>query len=317
MALDGGGGTALSTLYPYHQNTHFTLIGGGIGGDYVGTDPAPHTPQLSSVLPGGIMDYLGAALEAGNPYATAVPYDPTDELQSLDDAVAAYASMLSSLDPQTDFTSYLATAITGVDSVMDSTYIDDAVDAFETRTAPQFARAINRLTGPMAMIGAVNSSAFIIGMGLLERQRLADLADRTAQLEATESNQRAILAHQFMAEIITMANRNIEHARSLADAKGNAAKVRMIAKKEHLAEDLELDYKDLTYELELFGYGSAVLAAGLGAPQRPVGPSKAATALASTITTAATVASVASPLGLPLAGLLAGGAGLATWMANS
>lgn len=313
MAGDGGGGsTALAELHPYQQNTHYALIGGSIAAALSGgTDP-----DGTSVLPGGVLDYLNTSLAGGNPYSTAFAYDPENDLTDVQDLIDDYIAAAAAVDPATDFTSLLATALTGVGTLISSTHIDDEVDAFETKTAPAFARSVNRLTGPMASANATTSSAFVIGMALLERGRSTEIDEYRAKLNSNLQQQRAALGQQFVSEMSAMLARKNDGLRAAAMLQHEMSRSKIIANREFLSEELELDFKDVTYELELFGYANQTLAAGLGAPSRPVGPSKASTQLASTLSAAATIGGAASPLGAGPALLAAGLSGAFTWFAN-
>lgn len=307
MPAKGGGGTALSALTPYQVNTHLSLLGGGIGHATIGT---------SSFLADGVIDYLEDALAGGNPFSAAFAYDPANDLSDMQGAFDAFNALVSALNPETDFTSFLAQGLIGVDTLMDDTYIDSAVDAFETRTAAQFARSINRITGPMSDIGAVNSSAFVIAMTQAENARQAELNTYRATLDSQQQRERVQLAAQFASDMSKMLTQKLEATRAAATLQSDISKNKIIAGKEYLAEDLELDYKDVTYELELFGYGNAALAAGLGASSYPVGPSKASTALSSAISAGTTIGSLAGQISPALGALGFVGGGLATYLTN-
>ena len=318
MGLEGGGGTALSTLHAYQQNTHYALIGGSIVGawDDNATTSGQHDADGTSVLPGGVLDFLADALASGNPYATAYSYDPSVDLDEIQDRITQVIDIVDGLDPATDFSSYLTQALSSVDTLISSTHIDDTVDAFETKTSPAFARSVNRLTAPLATNNATGGSAFVVGMSLLERQRIAELDEYRAQLNSRKQDQRAQLGMQFVSEMSAMQGRLLQMNQVAATLQHEASRSKIVANKEFLAEELDLDYKDSTYELELFGYANATLAAGLGAPSRPIGPSKASTQLSSALTAATTVGAAAGALG-PGPGLIGAGlAGAFTWFAN-
>ncbi len=308
MGLDAGGGTALTALEVYQKNTHLSLIGGGI--DFT-------TAGSGDFLPSGVIDYLEEALAGENPFSRAFAYDPTSDLDKVQESIDEFKSLIEALDPETDFTSYLAQSLTGIDTVMDDTYIDNAVDAFETRTLDSWGRSINRITGPLADIGAANSSAFQVAMVLAENARQAELNTYRATLDSQQQRERVQLAAQFASDMSANLYRKADAYRTLVQLQGDASRSSIIANKEFLAEDLELDYKDVTYELELFGYGNAALAAGLGATQRPIGPSKASTALSSAIAAGTQIGALAGQVSPALGALGFLGGGLATYLVNS
>lgn len=312
--LGGGGSTALSSLVPYQQNTHYALLGGGINPTYAST--GPDLPDDTSVLPGGVIDFLDTALTAANPYTGTAAYDPTTDLAGIQTELDTYKASIAALNPLTDLTSYLAAALTHVDTLISSTHVDDEVDAFETKTDPAFARTVNRLTGPMFDNNAGNSSAFTIGMAVLERGRFTEIAEHRARLNTLKQQERMQLTPQIISELSNSLTRKLEGQRAVYGMQHELARNRIVANREFLAEELDLDYKELTHDLELFGYGQTALASGFGAAMRPNGPSKASTQLAATISTAATIATAASPLGMGPALALGAAGGLLTFLAN-
>lgn len=310
MSKPSGGGTAQTTLETYQKNTHLALLGGGID-----TSNVTSESTLDDI---GVIDYLNDALAGGNPYSTAFAYDPEDDLEDIQDAVDTFRSYVTALVPETDYITYITAGLSEVDTnFVPTTHINDEVDAFETASADQFARSVNRFTSGMSDINAVNSSAFIIGMAQMERGREAQLNDYRAKLGTQKEGIRASLAAQFADQMVRMFSMRLEAERAAAQMQEVASKSNIIANKEYLAEDLELDYKDVTFDLDLFKHGGNILASGFGAAQHQVGPSKASSQLSAAISTGGTLASLASPLG-PGAAILAGlgGAG-AAWLANA
>lgn len=69
-------------------------------------------------------------------------------------------------------------------SVIDSTTISTLIDSFEIDTDDEYNRSVARFSGGMADINAVQGSAFVIGMGLLERGRLNQLVRLGAELKS-------------------------------------------------------------------------------------------------------------------------------------
>ena len=305
--MSKGGGTALSELTTYQMNTHAALMGGGI-------TQTPHaTPgqaDPASNLPQGILDYLDDALAGGNPFSAAFSYDPSSDLLVIQDSVDTFQALVNALDPETDLPSHISIAVTGADTVISTAFIDADVDSFETMSAPAFARSLNRFTSGMADINAVQSSAFVFGMAQLENARLNEINSYRAKISSQSQHDRTVLIAQFCADIANMQGRQLDAQRAATDFQRAASTNAIIAGKEFLAEELELDYKDTTYEMELFGFANSALAAGLGASQHAVGPSKASTQMSAAISTGGTLAALGGQLSpaLGIAGFLAGGA---------
>jgi hypothetical protein len=313
--MSKGGGTALSALTTYQMNTHAALLGGGIN-QVASVSPTGQADPASD-LPQGILDYLDDALAGGNPFSAAFSYDPSTDMLTIQDSVDAFQALVSALDPETDLGSHISLAITSADGAITTTSIDADVDAFETASAPAFARSVNRLTSGMAEINAVNSSAFIIGMAQMENARTNELAAYRAKLASQNQHDRTVLVAQFAADIANMQGRQLDAQRAATDMQRAVSTNNIIAMKEFLAEELDLDYKDSTYEMELFSFANQTLAAGLGASQHAIGPSKASSQLSAAISTGGTLAALGGQLSPALGalGFLVGSTG--AWLANA
>lgn len=75
--------------------------------------------------------------------------------------------------------------------------IDDLTDAYEEDIKPTYMRSVNRFTGMMADIGAVQSSAFVQGMATLEASFMRDINKFTAE-KRNELTTRAVDAYLNM-----------------------------------------------------------------------------------------------------------------------
>ena len=306
-----GGSTALSALEIYQKNAHLALLGGGLTQDT--------TIDGASVLSDvGVIDYLKEALETGNPYSSTFAYDPSSDLSDVQGVIDNFRAYVDSLSPETDYGTYITEALRSVnEDILPDSYIDDAVDAFETASAPEFARSINRFTAPMSGYNAVMGSAFVIGLAQLERGRSQQLAAHRSVLVQQREQSRNAMVMQFASEIARTVGNRLEAERIAAQMQGDASRMTIIANKEFLAEELELDYKDVTYDMELFNFANSTLASGLGAASHAQGPSKASTQLSAAITTGGTLASLASPLGVAPALLAFAVGGGGAWAANA
>jgi len=71
-------------------------------------------------------------------------------------------------------------AVAAADAAVDSS-IEDLVDAYEEDIKPAYMRSLNRFTGMMADIGAVQSSAFVQGIATLEASFMRDVNKYSAE----------------------------------------------------------------------------------------------------------------------------------------
>ncbi len=84
----------------------------------------------------------------------------------------------------------IATAVTAAKTAEGSASVSDMVDEFEKRRTPAHFRAVNRFAGPLADIGAINSSAYIFGMAAIE----AEFSREVSEFDANATMQVFTLA---------------------------------------------------------------------------------------------------------------------------
>lgn len=81
-----------------------------------------------------------------------------------------------------DITTILASAQAAAESAANHISITNARDAFEVRTSPMYQRSVNRYASGFADINASNSSAFFIGMAMMESDRNQQVSEYDANL---------------------------------------------------------------------------------------------------------------------------------------
>jgi hypothetical protein len=209
-----------------------------------------------------------------SPWTAIDAYDPDNDIAAYEAEFEAYKLILTGLDEVTDF----ETMFNASDLVVDNTIITAEVDAFtdildddlNTKILPRFRRG-------MQDINAVQASSFVIGEAVIEAFRTRDIAKFTADLRLRGSDQRiqaTTMMLQLMAQRVSWRG---DYARNYTDA----MRMKFVAKKEQLDQDMDIDSKDATWDLEVFQYG-ANLMAGIGggtSVPKTQGPSKVSSAL--------------------------------------
>lgn len=93
-------------------------------------------------------------------------------------------------------------ALVAAKNAVDDTIVSEAVTAFRTEALKTHLRAVNNFTGPMADVNAVNSSAFIFGMAMME-------SDFTSDVSKFQSDLRLQLFRDAFAGFLQNAVQNI------------------------------------------------------------------------------------------------------------
>lgn len=287
-----GGGSSGAVSYPaYMQLIHGLWLDGGQ------TD----TPDNS------LTETINAAY-GNSPHLGRVAYDPTGELATAYAAVSEFSTRVGVLNPSNDYTVAFNTANALIDA--DSITIDegrvtadiaafDAIltDQLEDISLPQFRVG-------MLNIGAVNTSAFVVGESLLRAYKARDVAKYGTELRVQLAAKQDEINSRFMlqrtenvrvatTQILTSLLKRVDLSREVAALTIEAKRIHIVAKKEQLGEQADWDEEEAKWDLELFSYAQNLLAGpsgGVGVNQKR--PSKAVSAIGGALSGAATGAAV-------------------------
>ena len=366
------------TKYPYraimYGNWDGTIPKGwGLTGskvDWSGTDYDDNPSITRWMLDYGLSSTIGVT-----PYTDIDAYDPEPALDLIDNDLQSLRVFAQGLDSAALMTTYAAQAgalagteldVIDVDALTQTirgmaetnvssavmaalnaaadadmgTLVDSAMAAFRVRQRVEHTTATGRFAAGMSDINAVNSSAFVIGLALLESQyedRLAEydakftlpMAEATFKafvdlyLHSAESHLNAYIQNsdaerkrdlQYKAHIAqTMAGLLTTEAQSvgaIVTMSLEASKARIIAKREEQSDNIEFDTLDIFWDAEVFQRGANMLSAVNGAVVPNSGKAtKAQTALSMGATGASLGLQAAGPWGAVVggaAGALAG-----------
>lgn len=177
-----------------------------------------------------------------------------------------------------------------------------AQDDYERGLMPAFYRSVNRFTSGMADINAVMSSSFVMGLAHMESQLQHDIAkfstDIKMQLLTTLSGQylqvyasligvevdalmkgiasytaadveysrnKSYFLNQAIAEIMKSHDVGYDLRKASTSLEIDAAKTAMIAKKEQIDKDLEIDVLDAKWPMDVLLMGGNLIASITGA----------------------------------------------------
>lgn len=255
-----------------------------------------------------VTDALNAAW-ANSPFAAAVAYDPDSALDNMDAAVAAFDIVVDALDYDGDWEAAVDTAVAKVDAdIVTDTYIDEETDAYEdilddtiiSKVLPEFR------TG-MRDINAGMSSAYAIGEAHIWAMRDRDVAKFTADLQIKLATQRDELVMKGVESILKNLVLRVEYEKSVAHITSEVNRIRIVAKKEEADQNLSIDENDAKWDLELFAYGSNVLASISGAAVSAASgegmqPSTTSSVLGGVLSGAGSGAMIGSMFGMPWLG---------------
>lgn len=210
-------------------------------------------------------------------------------------------------------TNAIANAIAAATSVLAGSAISDQVDAYEVKATPRFLRSVNRFASGLADIGAVNSSAFIVGMALLESEFVADVNKFDADLSAQAFNAIAVdgIRATFQAAATKQQQRNVQFAEASnlllqslvqkiqlnADATKTQAdlnSVKITTKQDETNRNLELQVADSFFDLDVLSRAVGIVGGLSGATYIPEKPSAFERGVGLVLSAGASVAALAS-----------------------
>lgn len=246
-----GGGSSGKVEYPaYMQAWHGKIL-----------DTTATTSPSSDIT-----TVMNTALSA-NPFTAAAAYNPTTTL----DAAAISVLGLTGLN----FNTLVSTAIsdiptiaaavdailTGANSLIaaDVAAYSDMVDnEINVKILPKYHRG-------MQDINAVQSSSYVIGEALLWAEKARDVAKFAADLELRAYSERnQLIAHMSDYELRAVLAR-VEYAKIAAQYAIEFARIIIVAYKEQLDKNLDIEEKEATWDFRVFQAGGNILASITGA----------------------------------------------------
>ena len=270
----GGGGGAGVVDYPdYMKDFHEGVLGDG-------------------AVTSTITEIMDAAL-GNSPFTAEVAYDPDTPIAAMSAAVVDLDTLVALLSSGTGLD-------TLVSEVLDEDRLDDAVDEFSADLAARLTvEVLPRFEAGMRDINAVTSAAFAIGRAVIEEGQTREVSKFSAGLHLKA----------FGDDALRLIALKLEYQKFLSSMDIEVNRMKIVAKKEESDTNLKISESDALWDLELFQYGSNVLASigGGVANSKVKGPSTASSVIGGALSGVAAGAMVGSSMGNPLIGAIAGG----------
>jgi len=225
-----------------------------------------HTAWLDSIATLITADTAGAG-----PYNTAFSYDPDYDLSNFQDKIDSFIDTIDVVEPILDYETFLAAAASAVDASLEpDTYIDEATVAYESAQLPPYFRSINRFTGPMSDLNAVHTSAFVIGMAIMEQSFQNNVDGFAAQLKVQRSQIRATAILDGVRSIMQLFNFELQGDLNIAQLQGDFAYKAIGFKTNQYEQDLAIDVHDIMWDYDVFMRGGEMLGSISGAAAGPL-----------------------------------------------
>lgn len=361
FAFKGGGGSTGEVSYPEHMED--------IHKDWLGYSGSPDAISVDMI---SVMDTaLGT-----NPLDSLSYDDPATDITAIESEYDSWNTTVDALDEETDWETIVDAVVakmdesgvlsaTDVDSIatairtsagstisdavesaldlLDDQVLFEAVQGYAHARRKQRAQLRRRYKANMANLSAERSSAYAIGLALLEidferetgqfqsqlsvdmfRQGLnsymeAFRIEMSARIRAELTRDQFVM--QGIQQVLQFKIQIIEFQKQLATILTEITRINFVMDSEYIANTADLNWKHSSWDMNVYANGIAVLG-GLGGSQFvPEGPSKASSAIGGALQGAgsgalagASIAAAGGPItalgGAAIGGLLGLGAGL-------
>lgn len=352
----GSGGSSGKIDFPEHmKNIHQDWMGYSGSATPVDTD---------------VIQVMNNALgTGGNPFENVNLTDPDSDMSEVETQFGEYETEVEALDEEADWNSIIDTAVSKIDSTgvleeidvnsiataartgaknglndaiefavdaINGQIIKEAVVQYQRRSNIQKERSISRFSTTMADVNAVNSSAYMFGLAVLEAQHLQDVDQFQSQLEVqtydrmiqnyaqffqtelearlradlTEKKSRDNLLSQAIQTMVQMLSGRIQSYANSAQLLNEVKKTRIASVQDYELGDADLNYKFSTWDFEVFQNAADVFGAIHGSAGKvPAQPSKAGSAISGAMGGASAGAAL-GPWGMAGGAVLGAGAAL-------
>lgn len=305
----------------------------------------------------------------GNPYENISLTDPSSDFSAVQTRYDSYETAVNNLDEETDWASIMDSAVSKIDSTgvlneidtttlataarsgaenglnkaisfavdaINSNLVKDAVVQYQRRSNVQKERSISRFSRTMADVNAVNSSAYMFGLAMIEAQHLQDVDQFQSQLEIQTydrmiQNYTQYFKTELEARLRVELNSKQSRDKLLSEAVqvmsqllggriqafsnstqllNQVKKTKTAALQDYELGDADLNYKFSKWDFEVFNMASNVFGAIHGsAGQIPAQPSKAGSAISGALGGASAGAAF-GPVGMGVGAALGAGSAL-------
>jgi len=301
-------GPSGSISYPdYMEDIHVHWLTGG-------TIEEPN-PTLFTSLESEVQFAL---IPEGNPYHQETSFDPNAAVANIVDSPLSdmqlrydsYDTLVTALDDEVDYAAFVDQAITKVDeSYVTEAQITALVTTYETEVRARRLAEVSVHTAGMADINAVVGSQFVIGMALIESNITQEINRFERELRIRLREARGNLIDSAVKVMNQINLTKVDFSSSSTQLQAELSRLKIVALKEQVDRDLEIDALFASYGLEAFQFGANLLGV-LGGNTMPniKQPSTAQSVLGGAISGAAAGAKITggNPIGIGI-GALAGG----------
>lgn len=248
--------------------------GGGSSGEVDWPDylKKQHERWLYSKLHDGERKSMDEALENAwdnSPYTEGYTYDPTDDIADSKRRLDEFNQLITNLDPANVWSDYYDVALAKLDLIIGDDEQARILADFASRQRDALLPAIGTFSAGMADIGAINSSAYVLGLVMLEHAYMRDVARFNSELAMQEYGRKQALVLGAVGDMVRLLTIKVDSDRTASNMTTEINRMAIVANADFLKHDLEIAAKDASWNLEIWQYGANLLASVSGGTSIP------------------------------------------------
>ena len=253
MGGSGGGGSSSGAIdYPmYMKNMHANIMTGGM------MDPTqwPYNGVELDSTDSLFWEILTAV--RNNPYSNQLAYNPDQDINAFTWAIQAFESAVTGFSLANSFlTSDLPTITSTVNTAISDAGISGLMNSQAAILADKLtSEVLPRYEVGMRDIGAVNSSAFVIGKALLEGFNTREISDLGAKLTLQNQQSRNTLTGQLILADIDLYKTKFHLAEDTVKIGVDATRVKVVMKNEQVENQLDINANWFRWGVDIFQTG--------------------------------------------------------------
>jgi len=195
-------------------------------------------------------------------------------------------------------------------SLLSEDHLDDFMSEYSRRSLGEYMQAINRFTAGMADINAVQTSAFVQGLLLMELDYLREMNTTRGRIRLQREEMRLRHTQQAAQTLVQMLNQGLRLKQGALQALVQAKTHQVVAQTEYEDNKADVAFRDAKWDLDILTAGANMMSAPQGVAHVTPGRSRGANALSNALSAAAMMGGMAMQGGwdLGLGALATGGA---------
>lgn len=243
-----------------------------------------------------------------NPYKDRQAFDPSKDMRRAFGYAGIFEDYSEDFVPVDLFTKFLSTAKQLATDNREP--LTNAKESFEADASSRWAKAEANYKAGMADINAVQTSTFVIGLALLEREKQQEIArfEASAELQQMQMDDQKIM--QAIQMMMGAENLKAELVAKASEMMVELIRMRIVAEVDKEAKQLDIDTKYFSFPLAVYQHGANVLASMSGGTQTT---SNREYTYGSGLSGNRTMSSISGGLALAGAGFSTAGAGMQLW----